>query len=300
MCKVYLENKTHFQIGQNDKLFDYTYVGNVAKAHLLAADKLDLPPPGVALSEMEETPFLPEDVPPFTEAEKKLIRTPLSNVNTRSRDHRVPTSQARPLGPCVEPPCNAKEIESAFNDSSSTPSNRPTYRNRYDQFADASIIKAKLRDLDTNPLQVAGQAFFITNGQPCYFWDVARMFWIQLDSRFPGHRNSTTIFRMPRTVALAAATVAEWFGMISGKVPAMRKLQVAVCSTARWYNIEKARRVLGYEPDVGMEEGIKLSVEVWPVISSRYDAHISSSRGTRSIGRVITDKSINLIYYKLL
>jgi len=261
-CKVYLENKTHFQIGQNDKLFDYTYVGNVAKAHLLAADKLDLPPPGVALSEMEEIPLIPEDVPPFTEVEERLTRMPLSNVNTRSGDRRVPTSQARPLGPCVEPPYNAKEIENAFNDPSPTLSNRPSYRNRYDQFADASIIKAKLRDLDTNPLQVAGQAFFITNGQPCYFWDVARMFWRQMDNHFPGYRNSKTIFRMPRTAALAAATVAEWFGMISGKVPTMRKLQVAVCCTARWYNIEKARRVLGYEPDLGIEEGIKLAVEV--------------------------------------
>jgi len=223
---------------------------------------------------MEETPLTPEDVLPFTEAEERLIRMPLSNVNTKSSNRRVPTSQARPLGPYVEPPYNAKEIENAFNDSSTSPSNRPIYRNQYDQFADVSIIKAKLRNLDINPLQVAGQAFFITNGQPCYFWDVARMFWGQMDHHFPGHRKSTTIYCMPRTVALAAATVAEWFGMISGKVPAMRKLQVAVCSTARWYNIEKARRLLGYEPDVDMEEGIKLAIEVWSVISSRYDTHM--------------------------
>lgn len=42
-------------------------------------------------------------------------------------------------------------------------------------------------------------------------------------------------------------------------LPASR---VAVTSSSRWFNIEKARRVLGYEPKVGLEEGIKRSVAV--------------------------------------
>ncbi|KAG6370238.1 hypothetical protein JVT61DRAFT_12394 [Boletus reticuloceps] len=32
--------QTHFQAGDNNNLFDYTYVGNIAQAHLLAANKL--------------------------------------------------------------------------------------------------------------------------------------------------------------------------------------------------------------------------------------------------------------------
>jgi len=32
--------KSKFQLGDNTKLFDFTYVGNVVDAHLLAADKL--------------------------------------------------------------------------------------------------------------------------------------------------------------------------------------------------------------------------------------------------------------------
>lgn len=272
-CKVYTEKKTHFQIGDNNNLFDWTYVGNVAKAHLLAADKLDLPPPGVILSEMEKTPFIPEDVPPFTEAEERLIRTPLPHVNAVSDRHRVPTSQARLLGPFVELPHNAKEIENAFKDPNATPPNRPIYRNRYDQFTDASIIKAKFRDPDTSPLQVAGQAFFITNGESTYFWDLARLFWHRLDEYFPGYRKPRSIFQMSRLPALVAATLAGWFGMISNKVPTFTRVQVAHICAERWYNIEKARRVLGYHPDVSLEEGVKLTVEVKSVIFNRCDTH---------------------------
>jgi sterol-4alpha-carboxylate 3-dehydrogenase (decarboxylating) len=38
--QVYKDRKTHFQIGDNTNLFDWTYVDNVVHAHVLAADKL--------------------------------------------------------------------------------------------------------------------------------------------------------------------------------------------------------------------------------------------------------------------
>lgn len=37
MMDLLFTGKTNFQVGQNDNLFDFTYVGNVAHAHLLAA-----------------------------------------------------------------------------------------------------------------------------------------------------------------------------------------------------------------------------------------------------------------------
>jgi sterol-4alpha-carboxylate 3-dehydrogenase (decarboxylating) len=37
-AQVYFDGKTHFQIGDNTNLFDWTYVDNVVHAHLLAAD----------------------------------------------------------------------------------------------------------------------------------------------------------------------------------------------------------------------------------------------------------------------
>jgi sterol-4alpha-carboxylate 3-dehydrogenase (decarboxylating) len=40
MLEVYFQKRTGFQLGDNDNLFDFTYVGNVAHAHLLAAQAL--------------------------------------------------------------------------------------------------------------------------------------------------------------------------------------------------------------------------------------------------------------------
>ncbi|MCJ1240353.1 erg26, C-3 sterol dehydrogenase [Varicellaria rhodocarpa] len=40
MLKVYYDGKTKFQLGDNKNVFDFTYVGNVAHAHILAAKKL--------------------------------------------------------------------------------------------------------------------------------------------------------------------------------------------------------------------------------------------------------------------
>ena len=40
MLQVYYDGKTKFQLGDNKNLFDFTYVGNAAHAHILAAKKL--------------------------------------------------------------------------------------------------------------------------------------------------------------------------------------------------------------------------------------------------------------------
>jgi len=48
MVNVIETKKTRFQMGYNDKLFDWTYVGNVSDAHLLAADHLSRNTDGVA------------------------------------------------------------------------------------------------------------------------------------------------------------------------------------------------------------------------------------------------------------
>lgn len=43
----------------------------------------------------------------------------------------------------------------------------------------------------------------------------------------------------------------------------LTKFKVAFSCATRYYNIEKARRVLGYEPRVGMAEAIKRSAQWW-------------------------------------
>lgn len=260
--QAYERGQTHFQIGDNTNLFDWTYVGNVAHAHLLAADKLETPPPAPPLSDLEKIPTSVDDVPPLTSTEADLINYPLPSIDLSTGYHRVPTSEARPLGPYVTPPQNADRIAAAFTDPNPGPSNRPVVRTRFDAFSDYSLQRSKLFDPSKSPLQVAGQVFFVTNGEPCYFWDFPRLVWHHLDTHFPGYRKERGYIVLPKTIGMALASGSEWFGRITGKEPTFTRFKVTFTCASRWHNIERARRVLSYEPQVGLEEGIKRMVEV--------------------------------------
>jgi len=67
------------------------------------------------------------------------------------------------------------------------------------------------------------------------------------------------------------------------------RFRVAYSCGVRWHNIEKARRVLGYEPQVGVEEGIKrmISVRHSSIYKGydRADVNPSPSGGSRRMDR---------------
>ncbi|KAF9013480.1 hypothetical protein BDQ17DRAFT_1537136 [Cyathus striatus] len=246
---VYESGQTHYQIGDNTNLFDWTYVGNVAHAHLLAADKLDTQPPAPPLSSLEKLPATSDETP-----------------SSDWINHRKPAySHLRSSSswPYVEPPPNAAEIEAAFNNPKSATSNRPVVRTRFDQLSEGALKRAKLHKPDVHPLQVAGQVFFITNGEPCYFWDFPRTIWRQLDSYFPEKRKQRSLIKLPKSVGLFAASGSEWVSWAVGKEPTFTRFKVTFSCASRWHNIEKARRVLGYEPIVGVEDGAKRMVDWW-------------------------------------
>ncbi|KAG5642674.1 hypothetical protein DXG03_002358 [Asterophora parasitica] len=261
LYSVYERKQTHFQIGDNANLFDWTYVGNVARAHILAADKLETPPPAAPLSTSEKLP-LSADTVSLSPEEETLISYPLQPISATLGTRRVPTCEARPLGPYVTPPPNAEKILASFNDPAPV-SDRPVIRTRYDALSDHALKRSKLHQPEINPLQVAGQAFFVTNGEPLYFWDFPRTVWHQLDAFFPGHRQPRKPIKLSKSIGLLAATGSEWTAWALGKEPTFTRFKVSYSCVNRWYNIEKARRVLGYEPIVGVEEGVKLMVEWW-------------------------------------
>uniref|UniRef100_A0A0W0EV46 3-beta hydroxysteroid dehydrogenase/isomerase domain-containing protein n=1 Tax=Moniliophthora roreri TaxID=221103 RepID=A0A0W0EV46_MONRR len=151
LYRVFEDKKTHFQIGDNNNLFDWTYVGNVAHAHLLAADKLDSPPPAPPLGPLEK---LLTEPPKLTEAELDLLTKSLSPIDLTVGKHRIPTSEARPLGPYVTPPPNAEKLVKTF-EAPEGPSNHPVVRTRFDQLSENSIARAKLNDPEIHPLQVS-------------------------------------------------------------------------------------------------------------------------------------------------
>ncbi len=158
MLRAYADRQTRFQLGDNTNLFDFTYVGNVAHAHLLAL---------LALLSTHTLATLP---------------------------------------------------------------------------------------LDTE--RVDGEAFFVTNDAPVYFWDFPRLVWkCAGDATEP-----KDVWVIRKEWGLAVASVLEWVFWVVGRRPSLTRKQVRYSCMTRYYSVEKARRRLGYEPVVGLEEGVRRAV----------------------------------------
>lgn len=159
LLNVHYTNRTGFQLGDNTNLFDFTFVKNVAHAHLLAAAALL--------------------------ATAKLKTTPL-------------------------------DIE-----------------------------------------RVDGEAFLITNGSPVLFWDMARAVWAAAGST----KGTEHVWVIGKDFALGLAGFVEGLFWIVGKTPNLTKMKVQYSCMTRYFSIDKARRRLGYEPLVPLDEGIKITVK---------------------------------------
>ncbi|RSH92108.1 erg26, C-3 sterol dehydrogenase [Saitozyma podzolica] len=239
--QVIQNNQTRFQIGDNLNVYDFTYVGNVAYAHLLAVDKLD-----------QRYPYM-------------SFREPIASIDMSLGAHRVPTSDAHPLGPNASPSEADRLAAQRFASGQFEEADqRPVLRNRMDQFGP----QANLED-DEEGYPIAGQAFFITNGEPIYFWDFARAIWSQF-----GH-TPPYIIAIPVAIGLILATLAEAFSKLTGKEPGFTRFRVAIATQQKYHDIEKARRLLGYEPQVGLADGLKKWTE-W------YKGELEKQRGTET------------------
>jgi sterol-4alpha-carboxylate 3-dehydrogenase (decarboxylating) len=160
MVTAYRKGQTKFQVGNNENLFDFTYVENVAHGHLLAT---------VAL---------------------------------------LKTHTILPTVP-----------------------------------------------LDTE--RVDGEVFFITNGEPVYFWDFARAVWHEAGDRLP----LRSVWHLDTGFAWTIGTVLEWAFWVLGKTPNLTRAQVRYSSMKKYHSIAKARARLGYQPIVSLDEGIKRGVK---------------------------------------
>jgi sterol-4alpha-carboxylate 3-dehydrogenase (decarboxylating) len=104
---------------------------------------------------------------------------------------------------------------------------------------------------------VAGQAFFITNGEPRAFFDFVREVLRQLE--LPPIRGA-----VPYPVAWLAAAIAEGVDTLRGGTlgvgDGMTRFAVRYMCTHHYFSIEKAHRMLGYQPAVTLDEGIRRSV----------------------------------------
>ncbi|ORY57414.1 3-beta hydroxysteroid dehydrogenase/isomerase family-domain-containing protein [Leucosporidium creatinivorum] len=153
-----------------------------------------------------------------------------------------------PLPNCTVPRRNlptSLHPEQPFPPSTDSPI--PSSRNRFQQFYE-----------QTEPLGVAGEAFFITNGEPIAFWTFARALWNAYDGHVPRY-----CIKIPESAGMLLAECAEFAGWLRGVAKedcGMPKAHVQYVLSDMYFDIEKARRVLGYEPVLSLSDGIKDAV----------------------------------------
>ena len=160
LYNAYEKGQTRFQLGQNENLFDFTYVGNVAHAHILA---------GFALLETA-----------------KLSVQPLDNET------------------------------------------------------------------------VDGEAFFITNTSPVYFWDFARMVWAAAGDK----TEPKSVWVIDKDFGMAIATVMEWVYWVVtfGGTPNLTRFKVQYSCMTRYYSTGKAAKYLDYKPIYDLQDAIERTV----------------------------------------
>ncbi|CAO1631513.1 unnamed protein product [Jaminaea pallidilutea] len=245
-----LSGRTNFQFGENANLFDWTYVDNVSHAHLLAADRLE--------------------TPGYDVRKLSILHLPaVRGQDEQSRERTVPTSEERPSVSGAKD--YARDLPSTLSATSreETLNIRPVIRNKYDEFfhyvhtdvpsPGSPIPEVPLGEVDFIP--VAGEAFFVTNGQPMPFWDFPRALWREASPKYRASGGKP--WAISRDIGLFLGGCAETVGKMTGYKSKLSKFTVTFSCTTRYYNIEKARRILSYEPLVGMDEAIKRSAQWW-------------------------------------
>jgi len=102
----------------------------------------------------------------------------------------------------------------------------------------------------------AGEAFFISNGEPVPFRDFCVAVWKEF-----GHYPPFEL-RIPKDLAVGMGAVAEWLGWALGRKTSLSRGSVRDACAVRYVSIEKARKVLGYQARVSLPEALNITCEV--------------------------------------
>jgi nucleoside-diphosphate-sugar epimerase len=125
-----------------------------------------------------------------------------------------------------------------------------------DNAARAHILA--LEKLASNGDSVGGQAFFISQGQPM---DVAEL----INKLLEAAGGPQIVPKVWKWAGRSAAYFLEWLykALNSSQEPFITVFAFRQLTTSHWFNLDKARTLLGYEPSVTMEEGLNRLREFW-------------------------------------
>lgn len=117
-----------------------------------------------------------------------------------------------------------------------------------------NAAESHLQALDNlaGPATAAGRAYFISNGEP-------RPVGEMLSMMLAAGGEKPKLGSVSPVAAMAAATVVEWFWRAARRRsdPPLSRFVVEHLATAHWFDITAARRDLGYEPRISIEEGLR-------------------------------------------
>jgi sterol-4alpha-carboxylate 3-dehydrogenase (decarboxylating) len=139
-------------------------------------------------------------------------------------------------------------------------------RNLFDFTFNENVIHAHflaaqklLESFDQAPessMRADGEGFLITNDEHIPFFEFGRR--IGDAAGYPTKRDK--VKSLPRNLILGFAIAKEWWVWLTtfgrGKSQ-MESLAIRYSTMTRTYNIDKAKRILGYKPVVSLSEGIR-------------------------------------------
>ena len=112
----------------------------------------------------------------------------------------------------------------------------------------------------------AGHAMFISNQEPVYFWDSMAYVWAQF-GHVPRYR-----IHIPATIAWLVGYANEWVTWLTGGASTLDRGSVKDGIRTHYLNNEKAIRILGYVPKVGLAEGMRLACEDYKRVLAEREA----------------------------
>ncbi|KAJ4412521.1 erg26, C-3 sterol dehydrogenase [Gnomoniopsis sp. IMI 355080] len=121
-----------------------------------------------------------------------------------------------------------------------------------------ALINAYGKAPSSPEARVDGEAFIITNDEPVLFWEFQRA--IAASVGRPVKEEDIKV--VPLWVVMLLALISEWTTWILSfgkKQPAITREAVHLSTINRTLKCEKAKRVLGYKPKVGVYEGLEIA-----------------------------------------
>ena len=120
--------------------------------------------------------------------------------------------------------------------------------------------------------RVDGEAFIVTNNEPLYMWDLARFYW----TNYGRDINIDKSWILPVGMASWFGLVGEMISKVTGRQGKLTRQNIKYMTMHRYYSCEKLMTRCGYQPLVGLEEGIQREIREYVRENGSYADQSSS------------------------